>query len=90
MNHLRLHAKHRISKWATPATNSASTDAVPRPPHRNDAESNYSASILVLNASTLQGDYTELYGLSLAFILKKISRKQAGPPIQSLNAAIII
>ena len=45
---------------------------------------------LVLNASTLQGDFRELYGLSLAFILKNISRKQPGSEFQSLKKAIII
>ena len=48
-----------------------------------------------LNASTLQGDFTELYftllyNFSLAFILKKISRKQPGPELQNLKKAIII
>ena len=45
---------------------------------------------MVLNASTLRGDFTELYGLSLALILTKISQKQPGPEFQSLKKAIII
>ena len=42
------------------------------------------------NASTLQGDFIELYGVSLAFILTKISRKQPGPELQNIKKAIII
>ena len=34
--------------------------------------------------STRQGDFIELYGLLLAFILSKISRDQPGPAIQGL------
>ena len=45
---------------------------------------------LVSNASTLQGNFKELYSMSLAFILTKISRKQPGPAFQSLKKAKII
>ena len=45
---------------------------------------------LVLNASTLQDDFRELYSMSLAFILTKVSRKQPGPEFQCLKKAKII
>ena len=44
---------------------------------------------LVLNASTRQGDFKELYGLSLAFILTKKS-KTTRSGVSELKTAIII
>ena len=49
---------------------------------------------LVLNASTLQGDFKELYSMSLAFILTKISRKHTRSGVlefkESLNEYTVI
>ena len=48
--------------------------------------------LLVLNASTLQGDFRELYSMSLAFILTKISRKHTRSGVlefkESLNYTV--
>ena len=43
---------------------------------------------LVLNASTRQGDFRELYGLSLAFLLKKISRKHTRSGVLEFNESL--